>query len=65
MGDAGDFKDPVTTPGMTDALRDAQLLADAVVATSSGQLLTAAVSDELDHLNGLLRTGAVAAAERS
>jgi len=46
---------------MTDALRDAQLLADAVVATSSGQLLTASMSDELDHLNGLLRTGAVAA----
>ena len=100
MGDAGYFKDPITTHGMTDALRDAQLLADAVVATSSGQLLervamaryqaardrlshrlfeateavaaydwdtptiqrllrevSASMSDELDHLNGLLRAG--------
>ena len=37
VGDAGYFKDPITTHGMTDALRDAQLLADAVVAASSGQ----------------------------
>ena len=108
MGDAGYFKDPITTHGMTDALRDAQLLADAVVATSSGQLLervamtryqavrdhlshqlfeateavaaydwdtstiqrplrevSASMSDELDHLNGLLGTGAVAAAAPS
>jgi len=108
VGDAGDFKDPVTTHGMTDALRDAQLLADAVVATSSGQMIervamasyqaardhlshqlfdateamaaydwdtptiqrllrevSASMSDELDHLNGLLRTGAIAAAAPS
>ena len=100
VGDAGYFKDPITTHGMTDALRDAQLLADAVVAASSGQSLeqvamaryqatrdrlshrlfeateavaaydwdtptiqrllrevSASMSDELDHLNGLLRTG--------
>ena len=104
VGDAGYFKDPITTHGMTDALRDAQLLADAVVATHSGHLLeqvamaryqavrdhlshqlfdateavaaydwdtptiqrllrevSASMSDELDHLNGLLRTGADAA----
>ena len=30
VGDAGYFKDPITTHGMTDALRDAELLADAV-----------------------------------
>ena len=108
VGDAGYFKDPITTHGMTDALRDAQLLADAVVATSSGQMLeqvamasyqaardhlshqlfdateavaaydwdtptiqrllrevSASMSDELDHLIGQLRTGAVAAAARS
>ena len=29
VGDAGYFKDPITTHGMTDALRDAELLADA------------------------------------
>ena len=36
VGDAGYFKDPITTHGMTDALRDAELLADAVQATLSG-----------------------------
>ena len=107
MGDAGDFKDPVTTHGMTDALRDAQLLADAVVAASSGSThervamaryqalrdrlslrlfeateaiatydwdtptiqrllreVSASMSDELDHLNGLIDAN-VAAPARS
>jgi 2-polyprenyl-6-methoxyphenol hydroxylase-like FAD-dependent oxidoreductase len=36
VGDAGLFRDPITTHGMTDALRDAELLADAVVAGMSG-----------------------------
>ena len=37
VGDAGYFKDPITTHGMTDALRDAELLAAALVdALSSG-----------------------------
>lgn len=37
VGDAGYFKDPITTHGMTDALRDAELLAAAVVdALASG-----------------------------
>jgi flavin-dependent dehydrogenase len=31
VGDAGYFKDPITAHGMTDALRDAELLADQVV----------------------------------
>ncbi|HUH07062.1 MAG TPA: NAD(P)/FAD-dependent oxidoreductase [Egibacteraceae bacterium] len=31
VGDAGYFKDPITAHGMTDALRDAELLAGAVV----------------------------------
>jgi flavin-dependent dehydrogenase len=30
VGDAGYFKDPLSTHGMTDALRDAELLADAI-----------------------------------
>jgi flavin-dependent dehydrogenase len=37
VGDAGYFRDPITTHGMTDALRDAELLADALLATWSGQ----------------------------
>jgi flavin-dependent dehydrogenase len=31
VGDAGSFKDPLSTHGMTDALRDAELLADAIL----------------------------------
>jgi flavin-dependent dehydrogenase len=34
VGDAGYFKDPITAHGITDALRDAELLANAIVATS-------------------------------
>ncbi len=36
VGDAGYFKDPITTHGMTDALRDAELLADQVVEALAG-----------------------------
>jgi flavin-dependent dehydrogenase len=36
VGDAGYFKDPLTTHGMTDAVRDAELLADAVLDTLTG-----------------------------
>ena len=38
VGDAGFFRDPITAHGMTDALRDADLLATAVVETMSGGL---------------------------
>src|SRR5690242_8331922 len=36
VGDAGYFKDPITAHGITDALRDAELLSNAVIATASG-----------------------------
>jgi flavin-dependent dehydrogenase len=36
VGDAGYFKDPITTHGMTDALRDAELLADEILETLTG-----------------------------
>jgi 2-polyprenyl-6-methoxyphenol hydroxylase-like FAD-dependent oxidoreductase len=36
VGDAGYFKDPITTHGMTDALRDADLLAGALLAAAGG-----------------------------
>jgi 2-polyprenyl-6-methoxyphenol hydroxylase-like FAD-dependent oxidoreductase len=36
VGDAGYFKDPITAHGITDALRDAELLANAVTATPGG-----------------------------
>jgi flavin-dependent dehydrogenase len=37
VGDAAYFKDPITAHGMTDALRDAALLADAVEQTLRGE----------------------------
>ena len=37
VGDAGYFKDPITTHGMTDALRDAELLAEAILASGAGE----------------------------
>jgi menaquinone-9 beta-reductase len=38
VGDAGYYKDPITAHGMSDALRDAQLLADAALAFIAGDL---------------------------
>jgi flavin-dependent dehydrogenase len=36
VGDAGYFKDPISTHGMTDALRDAELLATALLSSLGG-----------------------------
>jgi flavin-dependent dehydrogenase len=36
VGDAGYYKDPITTHGMSDGLRDAELLADSVLAVLAG-----------------------------
>jgi 2-polyprenyl-6-methoxyphenol hydroxylase-like FAD-dependent oxidoreductase len=36
IGDAGYFKDPISTHGMTDALRDAELLADQILEAIGG-----------------------------
>jgi len=48
VGDAGYFKDPITAHGITDALRDAELLARAVVRGSDEALADyQAVRDEL------------------
>jgi 2-polyprenyl-6-methoxyphenol hydroxylase-like FAD-dependent oxidoreductase len=38
VGDAGCFKDPLTAHGITDALRDAEMLANAVIAGSDSSL---------------------------
>jgi flavin-dependent dehydrogenase len=38
VGDAGYFKDPITAHGITDALRDAELLARAVLEDGSAPL---------------------------
>lgn len=44
VGDAGYFRDPISTHGMTDALRDAELLADAVLAWHGGARPAAALA---------------------
>lgn len=58
VGDAGYFKDPITTHGMTDALRDAELLADAIRDVLAGAVPEAAASARYqatrDHLSGPL-----------
>jgi 2-polyprenyl-6-methoxyphenol hydroxylase-like FAD-dependent oxidoreductase len=36
VGDAGYFKDPITTHGMTDAMRDAELFAEAMLDATAG-----------------------------
>ena len=50
VGDAGYYKDPLTAHGLTDALRDAELLARAVVAVIRDG------ADERDALAGYQRT---------
>ena len=49
VGDAGYFKDPATAHGITDALRDAELLANAILDGRSGAL--AAYQKERDELS--------------
>jgi flavin-dependent dehydrogenase len=49
VGDAGYFKDPITAHGITDALRDAELLSRAVVSGSESSL--AAYQDTRDALS--------------
>lgn len=50
VGDAGYFKDPITAHGLTDALRDAELLARAITAVHAGE------SDEATLLAGYQAT---------
>jgi flavin-dependent dehydrogenase len=46
VGDAGYFKDPITSHGLTDALRDAELLARAIVsAVTAGTQETVALAN--------------------
>ena len=37
VGDASHFKDPISAHGITDALRDAEFLADAIVSVHRGE----------------------------
>jgi flavin-dependent dehydrogenase len=58
VGDAGYFKDPITAHGITDALRDAELLAHAAV---SGRLETYAATRETLSGDFFRLTGEIAA----
>jgi flavin-dependent dehydrogenase len=55
VGDAGYFKDPITTHGITDALRDAELLSDAVLAAQVGDSQAVALADYQDTRDRLSR----------
>jgi monooxygenase len=49
VGDAGAHKDPITAQGITDAFRDAQLLADAIYAWQSGAQQQQEAMDEYER----------------
>jgi 2-polyprenyl-6-methoxyphenol hydroxylase-like FAD-dependent oxidoreductase len=54
VGDAGYYKDPITTHGMSDGLRDAELLADSILAVLAGTpepVAMAAYQDVRDRLS--------------
>jgi 2-polyprenyl-6-methoxyphenol hydroxylase-like FAD-dependent oxidoreductase len=54
VGDAGYFKDPATAHGMSDALRDAELVSRAIVEVlGAGRSEVAAMSDYHQTRNGL------------
>jgi len=48
VGDAGCFKDPIGAHGITDALRDAELLARAVIGSSGGAAVRTALAEYED-----------------
>ena len=57
VGDAGYYKDPITTHGLTDALRDAELLSDAVLVgglDASTELALTRYQDTRDRLSKAL-----------
>jgi 2-polyprenyl-6-methoxyphenol hydroxylase-like FAD-dependent oxidoreductase len=60
VGDAGYFKDPITAHGMSDALRDAELLADAIVGHIGGELDDRAARAAYEGLRDRLSTGLLA-----
>jgi flavin-dependent dehydrogenase len=53
VGDAGYYVDPLSTHGMTDALRDAQLLAWATAAARDGEPEAAAYADYQRHRDAI------------
>ena len=64
VGDAGYFKDPISTHGMTDALRDAELLAGALLDGWSGEVDQAVSLASYQAKRDSLSTGLLEATER-
>jgi flavin-dependent dehydrogenase len=62
VGDAGYFKDPITTHGMTDAMRDAELFADAIL-DATGGLPEAVALARYQAIRGRLSSRLLAATE--
>jgi flavin-dependent dehydrogenase len=56
VGDAGYFKDPISTHGMTDALRDAELLADALLEILLGSVPEAVALGHYERTRDRLST---------
>ena len=62
VGDAGYFKDPITTHGMTDAMRDAELFADSIL-DATGGLPEAVALARYQAIRGRLSSRLLAATE--
>ncbi len=65
VGDAGYFKDPITTHGITDALRDAELLADAILEVLAGAVPEAVALARYQATRDRLSSGLFDATEGS
>jgi flavin-dependent dehydrogenase len=63
VGDAGYFKDPMTSHGITDAFRDAELVARAVVAAASGEMALDAALAEYEATRDALSADLFAVAD--
>jgi 2-polyprenyl-6-methoxyphenol hydroxylase-like FAD-dependent oxidoreductase len=63
VGDAGHFKDPISTHGITDALRDAELLAGGVVDALGGLRSEAGALDGYQRRRDLLSAQLFAASD--
>jgi 2-polyprenyl-6-methoxyphenol hydroxylase-like FAD-dependent oxidoreductase len=63
VGDSGYFKDPITTHGMTDAMRDAELLATALLDAARGAATEAAALARYQAVRDGLSTALFAVTE--
>jgi flavin-dependent dehydrogenase len=64
VGDAGYFKDPIMTHGMTDAMRDAELLATAILESNGGAVPELSAFARYQATRDRLSAGLFAATEK-